>query len=478
MDDHLDEPKGGYPPEELRGRTHPRYPHMTLYDAELLARRIETMNERIAKKADEERASLLLQAVEEKASLEYQDAEEKASLEGQAQKKSLFNIMASVCNQLLPKSRYNDDRCDGDDVFHAKPTSTNSASSAKLVTQLVSALKKGISPFVTVKVDGWFVEVTYQRSGIRIKQSNGTVLQGLDSLLTSAELPPLEEREWIIFHCELVAASGEQAHEGGFGAVQNAIASFKLHPAEYSKLKLVPFEIKCVKLKSKPTICGSRITVPEQAALMKEIFSQCRNVQHLEVVVDTPLELSPEERGNVRDDAFLNARAQAYIDSLRARASEKGQEGYVITFPENKEAQGVRKDTGWDEFNKLRYKNAFKVKPHVTLTLSVDKDGYPSPATVCLRDSVGRKLARVYIGDDQVTHGVLVRYNEDDKIQVTAHGVLPHIRSRGYYLHGMFRFIKAAPEGAELSDASYVYLEGANHHTRLCAEVKRREFSY
>ena len=72
---------------------------------------------------------------------------------------------------------------------------------------------------------------------------------------------------------------------------------------------------------------------------------------------------------------------------------------------------------------------------------------------------------------------MLVRYNEDDQIQVTAHGVLPYKSGCGYYLHGMFRFIKAAPEGAELSDAAEVYLGGANHHTRLCAYVKRHEFS-
>ena len=425
----------------------------------------------IKRKRDEEAAEEQRkrdeEAAEEQRKRDEEAAEEQRLKEALQAERSLPALVNRTCKgeplKPLSISASDSDRCDKDKIYHPKP----SKCSESLMSLLVSALKNGQKPFVTVKMDGWFVEVTYAEGCVVIKQSNGTKLE-LSRLVDPVDLPPLQDGEHISFHCELVAKSNLVAHEGGFNAVSCAMTRFRADSAGYKQLKLVPFEVKCIKASGRVPIPGSQIRAEDQAALMREFFARCPHVQHLEVVDDVPLGLSEDEleQEGGSFEYFLEAKATDYVESLKERARSKGHEGYVVSFAENLGVSG-----------RMRALNTHKVKPHVELVLQVDREsGYGLPRAVKLRDARNRVVLSADISADEVTYRRLMAVTDKAKIRVRAHGVMQKVSGHGgYYLHGMSLKLALAPHD-DLSDASEVYDEGSNHHARLCFNIKSDEF--
>ena len=464
-----DKPKGGNPPEEWKQQRHPRFPHMSRYHAALMSRCIETMEERIAA---QERARLEQEAqvVRERAEEErrQKEASELASARLRAER-SLTALVNRTCTgeKLKPMSISASDssRCNGDNIYHPKP----SKCSESLLSLLVSALKNRQKPFVTVKMDGWFVQVSCAQGSVVIKQSNGDSME-LSGLVDPGDLPPLQKDEHLSFHCELVAMYDVVRHEGGFGAVPCAVKRFRADRAGYKQLRLVPFEVKYFKVAGKQPVSGACIRPEDQAALMREFFARCPNVQHLEVVDDVPFGVSSselEQEGGSFED-FLEAKASDYVESLKERARSKGHEGYVVVFAENLGVNG-----------RMRALNTHKVKPHVELVLEVDKGFVGSlPRVVRLRDSRKRVVLAADIATNKDTHRRLMQIQNETFIRVRAHGVMRKVGNHGgFYLHGMSLNITTPAPDDVLSDASYVYDEGSNHHARLCFNIKLEQFS-
>ena len=508
-----DKPMGGYPPESWK-RECAKNPDGTnrpicRYDVEMIYRCALTMEKRIAEqtaakearleqqtaaqpRTQEEREQAFLakdpatlapmakfmrarlikrkrdeEAAEEQRKRDEEAAEEQRLKEALQAERSLPALVNRTCKgeplKPLSISASDSDRCDKDKIYHPKP----SKCSESLMSLLVSALKNGQKPIVTVKMDGWFVEVTYAEGCVVIKQSNGTKLE-LSRLVDPVDLPPLQDGEHISFHCELVAKSNLVAHEGGFNAVSCAMTRFRADSAGYKQLKLVPFEVKCIKASGRVPIPGSQIRAEDQAALMREFFARCPHVQHLEVVDDVPLGLSEDEleQEGGSFEYFLEAKATDYVESLKERARSKGHEGYVVSFAENLGVSG-----------RMRALNTHKVKPHVELVLQVDREsGYGLPRAVKLRDARNRVVLSADISADEVTYRRLMAVTDKAKIRVRAHGVMQKVSGHGgYYLHGMSLKLALAPHD-DLSDASEVYDEGSNHHARLCFNIKSDEF--